>query len=105
MSRSATLQPPHVLRAVHHRGENLVVILATAEVSRDAVRQLLSGGAWVRFQKSHRRHDEAGHTERALEALLVEDSLLYWMERAVRARKTFNGLNFLRAHGVREHRA
>ena len=32
--------PPHVLGALHQRGEDLVVVLAAAQVAGDAVRQL-----------------------------------------------------------------
>ncbi len=35
------LRPPHQFRAAHQRGENLVVVLAAAQIARDAVRQFL----------------------------------------------------------------
>ena len=43
-------------------------------------------GIRIDLQESDRRHDEAGHAERALEALLVDDALLHRMQRAVGAR-------------------
>ena len=45
---SAMVSLSHHLSAVHQRGENLVVVLAAAQIAGDAVRQLLraSGSGW-----------------------------------------------------------
>src|SRR5271154_7484883 len=72
--------PPHIFCAAHQRGKNLVVVLATAQVSRNAVRQFAARGIWIRFQESYRRHDEPRHAECALEALFVDYALLDWMQ-------------------------
>ena len=59
----------------------------------------------IRLEESDRRHQEAGHTECALEALFVDDTLLDRMKLAVGGRKSFNADNVLAASGVRENRA
>jgi hypothetical protein len=64
------------------------------------MRQLDPGGIGIRIQKCHRRHDEAWHAERALEALLVDDTLLNWVQGSVGAREPFDCENFLVADGV-----
>ena len=69
------------------------------------MRELPSRGVGIYFQESHRGHQEAGHTESALETLLVNDTLLHGVERAVGAGKTFDGDDFAGAHGVRENGA
>ena len=87
---------PHVLGALHQRGENLVVVLAAAQIAGDAVRQFLARRVRVGLQVAGGGHDEAGHAERALEALLVDDALLHrrsacrWRDRrALRSSATF----------------
>src|SRR5580692_11623234 len=97
--------PPEVFGAAHHGVQNLVVILAAAKISRNAVRELLSRGVGICFQESYGSHQEAGHAESTLEALLVNDALLHGMQRAVSAGKTFDGDDFACADRVREHRA
>src|SRR5947199_96662 len=67
----------HQLCAAHQRGENLVVVLAAAQIARDAMRELLPRRVRVRLQITGRRHHEAGHAERALDALLLDDALLH----------------------------
>src|SRR5580692_11731643 len=64
------------------------------------MRQLDPRGIGIRIQKCHRRHDEAWHAERALEALLVDDTLLNWVQGSVGAREPFDCENFLVADGV-----
>src|SRR5438046_2697464 len=80
MSLLAISRIPHVLGALHQRRENLVVVLAPAQIAGDAVRQFLARRIRIRFQVPSRGHHEAGHAERALEALLVDDALLYGAE-------------------------
>jgi hypothetical protein len=80
-------RPPHILRPAHQRRQNLVVILAAAEISRDTVRQFQAGGIGICLQVSDRGHDEAGHAERALKSLLVDDTLLHRMQGSVGARQ------------------
>src|SRR5262247_4379023 len=69
------------------------------------MRQLLACGVRVRFQETDRRHDESGHAERTLESLLVDDRLLYRMQRAVCLLEPFDGLNLPVANRVRQNRA
>src|ERR1035441_7437551 len=87
----ACSSPPHILCAAHHGVEDLVVVLATAQVSRDAVCEFSTRGIWICLQEADRRHDEAGHAEGALEALFVNHRLLHGVELAIRARQSFNG--------------
>jgi hypothetical protein len=49
-------------------------------------------------------HDEARHTEGALESLFLDDALLHRMQRSVRIRQAFDRQHFPVAHGVRENR-
>ena len=74
---------PREFGAAHERSENLVVILAPAEVARNAVREFRPRRIRIRFQKSNGGHDEAGHAERALKPLLFHDALLDGMKRAI----------------------
>src|ERR1700678_412451 len=97
--------PSHIFCATHQSGENLVVVLATAQVPRDAMRQLGSGGIGICFQKSNGGHNEAGHTERALEALFVNDTLLHRMQFPVGARQSFDSQNLPVAYRMCENRA
>ena len=55
------LRPSQILCAAHQRGQNLVVVLAAAQVARHALRQFLARGIGIGFQESHCSHDEAGH--------------------------------------------
>src|SRR4029453_2723859 len=93
---------PHVLSTAHQRGENLVVVLAATEVARDPVRELRARWVWIRLEEAHRGHDEAGHAERALEALLVDHTLLHRVQGAVGSSQSFDRDNPLPTHGVRE---
>jgi hypothetical protein len=43
-------RPPHILRPAHQRRQNLVVILAAAEISRDSVRQFQRVGLGFVFK-------------------------------------------------------
>jgi hypothetical protein len=97
-------RPPHILRPAHQRRQNLVVILTAAEISRDPVRQLPARGIGIRFQESDRSHYEAGHAERALKSLLVDDTLLHRMQGSVVARQPFDRHNLPATHRVRQHR-
>src|SRR5439155_27231850 len=54
MSLLAISRIPHVLGAFHQRRENLVVVLAPAQIARDAVRQLLARRIRIRFQVPRR---------------------------------------------------
>src|ERR1017187_225079 len=81
---------PHILRAAHHRGKDLVVVLTSAQVPGNTVRQLQPGGVRVCLEESHRGHDESGHTKRALESLLVDYALLNGMQGSVLACETFD---------------
>ena len=47
------------------------------------MRQLLSGRAWVGFQKSDRGHYETRHAKRALKPLFINDALLNRMQRSI----------------------
>ena len=68
------------------------------------MRKLGSRGVGIRFQESHRGHHEAGHAERALEALLVDHALLDGGQFAgCRIREAFDRRDFLSARAVREH--
>src|SRR5690242_20555130 len=67
---------PQVLRAAHHGVENLVVVLAAAEIAGDAVRQLGARGVGILLEEAHRRHNESRHAERALKALVIHHRLL-----------------------------
>src|ERR1700730_5144575 len=96
---------PCVPGAAHQRGEDLVVVLAAAEVSRNAVRQFQSGGIRVSFQESYRGHNEAGHTKGALEPLFVDDALLDGMQRSVLTCQPFDRQDLLMTHGMCEDRA
>src|SRR6185369_14118881 len=95
--------PPQILRTAHHRRKDLVVILAPAQVARNAVRQLLPGGIGTDLQESHRCHDEAGHAKGALETLFVKDALLHRMELAVRCGEPFDGYDALAANRLSQH--
>src|ERR1035438_1015622 len=97
-------RPPHILRSAHQRRQNLVVILTAAEISRDTVRQFPARGIGICFQKSDRGHDEAGHAERALKSLLVDDTLLHRMQGAVFGGQTFDRQNLPATHRVCEYR-
>ena len=59
----------------------------------------------VGLEEADRRHDEPGHAEGALEALLVDDRLLHRMQRAVGGGQPFDRDDVPVAHGVRQHRA
>src|SRR6187399_2318268 len=93
---------PHVLSTAHQRGENLVVVLTATEVAGDPVCELRARRVWIRLEEAHRGHDEAGHAERALEALLLDDALLYRVQRAIGGRKPLDRDDSLSTHGVRE---
>ena len=69
------------------------------------MREFRARGIGIRFQESNRRHHETGHAERALKTLFVDDALLHRVQRAVGLGEAFDRLDFLVAHGVREHRA
>ena len=94
-----------ILCAAHHGGENLVIVLAPAQVAGNTVREFRASGIRIHFKKTNRRHHETRHAERALETLLIDDALLHRMQRAVGLGETFDGLNFFVAHRVRKHRA
>src|ERR1700689_4713664 len=96
---------PQVFGAAHHCVENLVVVLTAAQISGNSMRQFLACGIWICFQESDGGHHEAGHAERALETLLVNHALLNGMESSVSVGKSFDGDNFSRAYGVRQHGA
>src|SRR5262245_41242685 len=93
---------PHVLSTAHQRGENLVVVLTATEVAGDPVRELCARRVWIRLEEAHRRHDESRHTERALEALLIDDALLNRVQRAVGGSQSFDRDDLLPTRGVRE---
>src|ERR1700676_511667 len=99
------LHLPHVLGAPHQRGEDLVIVLAAAQVSRNPMRQLFSCGIGVCLQKAHCGHDEAGHTEGALESLLVDDPLLSWVKCSVSVLQAFDRYYLPAANRMSEHRA
>ena len=69
------------------------------------MRQFGAAGVGIRLQISHRCHQEAGHAERALEALFIDYALLDRMQGSVRAGQSFDGLDSPAAHRVGEHRA
>src|SRR5450432_2348181 len=98
-------RPPHIFRAAYQRGENLVVVLATAQVSRNAERQFATRGLWICFEETYRRHDETGHAKCALEALFVDDALLDRMQLSLGARQPLDGQDLSVAHSVCQHRA
>src|SRR6266516_3337654 len=103
---AAISRVPHMLSAAHQRGENLVVILAAAQIAGDAVRELLPRGTRVRLEISGRGHHESRHAESALEALLVDDALLHRRELAGgRVGETFDGDDLLAARAMGEERA
>ncbi len=91
--------------AAHQRGQDLVVVLAATQVARDAVRQLLARRVRVDLEEADGGHDEAGHAEGALEALLVDDRLLHGVQRAVGGGEPLDAHHAPVAHGVRQHRA
>ena len=68
------------------------------------MRQFLARGIGIGFQVSHGSHNEAGHAERALKSLLVDDTLLYGVQSSVGACQAFDGHNFPATHRVCEHR-
>ena len=47
------------------------------------MRELVARRVRVDLEEADRGHDEAGHAERALESLLVNDRLLHGVQRAV----------------------
>src|SRR6185436_11793497 len=96
---------PHVLSTTHQRGENLVVVLTATEVAGDPVRKLCARRVWIRLEKTDRGHDEPGHAERTLEALLVDDALLHRMQRAIGSSEPLDRDDLFSTHGVREDRA
>src|SRR5262245_42961894 len=96
---------PRVLRRPHHRIENLVVVAAPAEVTRQPARQLRAGRVWTTLEEADRAHDEARHAERALESLFVDNGALDRMQTAVGARQALNGQDTSAADGVGQHRA
>src|SRR5215469_18779395 len=96
---------PHVVGPAHERGENLIVVLTPAEISRHAVRHFKTCGIGIYLEKPDRRHDESRHAERALEALLVDDALLDRMQLAIGTGESFNGQDFLIANRMRQDRA
>src|SRR5215469_158461 len=81
---------PQVLSAPHHRCKNLVVVLASAQIARNAVCEFGSRGIGILFQKPDGGHDEPGHAEGALEPLFVDDALLDRVQPAVWAGKSFD---------------
>src|SRR4029077_8241470 len=97
------LGPPQILSSTHHRSENLVVVLAAAQASGDAMRQLLPGRIGICLKVSDCGHDEAGHAKRALKTLLVDNALLHWVQGSIRVGQTFDGQNFPPPHGVGQY--
>src|SRR5215472_18181879 len=59
----------------------------------------------MHFQESHCRHNEARHAKGALEALFVDYALLHGVQRAIRARQSFYGQDFLAVNRVGQNRA
>src|SRR5262245_11378088 len=96
---------PHVLSTARQRGENLVVVLTATEVAGNAVRELRARRVGIRLEEPDRGHDEPGHAERALEALLVNDALLHGMKRAIGRSEAFDRDDLLSTYSVREDRA
>ena len=96
---------PHVLSAAHQRGEDLVVVLAAAQVAGHAVRQFLARRVRVGLEEADRCHHESRHAERALEALLVHHRALDRMQLAIGGREPFDRRDAASADRVRQHRA
>ena len=95
----------HQLGTAHERGEDFVVVLTAAQIAGNAMRQFLPRGIRIGFQVAGRGHHEAGHAERALEPLLVDDALLDGAQRAGGGiGETFDRRDRLAARAVREHR-
>src|ERR1700693_2632493 len=95
---------PRVLRAADERGEDLVIVLAAAQIAGDPVRQFGSSRTGIGLQEPDRRHDETRHAEGTLESLFVDDTLLYWMQRSVVILQALGGQYSFAAHRVREYR-
>src|ERR671923_1658803 len=100
-----TTRASHVFRALHQRGEDLVVVLTSTQIARDAVRHLLTSRIGIPLEEADRRHDEAGHAEGALEALLVEHAALHRVQLASGAGQSFDRDDRTGPHGVGEDRA
>ena len=92
----------HIFGPAHQGGEDLVVILATAKVSRNTVGQLLPGGVRLGFEIAEGGHEEARCTVPALEALFVEDTLLQRMQPAVGTGQPLDGQNTFSANAMGE---
>src|SRR5271154_5657865 len=91
---------PHVAGAAHQRSEDLVIVLAAAQVPRNTVRQFGSRGVWVCFEEPNRGHDKSRHTKGTLESLFVDDALLDRMQRSVRICQPLDGQDLLVTHSV-----
>src|SRR5579862_2973532 len=103
MSLFAMTSASHPLSATHERRENLVVVLAAAQIARDAVRELLAGGVRIRHEIAGRGHHESGHAEGALKSLLVDDALLHRTQFSrSRVGQPLDGEDLLAARAPRE---
>src|SRR5438309_8095903 len=104
------------LRGAAHRGrrgrdrlDDVHVPGAAAEVALQALPDVVLGRGRVLLEKVGGRHDEAGGAVAALQAVLIPESLLDRMQRAVRTRQPFDGLDLAtiglnREHGAGFHR-
>ena len=68
------------------------------------MREFRSGGAGVHLQESDCSHDEARHTEGALEPLFVDNALPDRMQASVLSRQAFDRQDFLIAYRMGENR-
>src|ERR1019366_989254 len=67
--------------------------------------QFLSCRVGIGLQESYGRQDESRHTEGALKALFINDSLLYRMQRSIGRGEALDGRDLSVAHGMGEDRA
>src|SRR5512135_2390708 len=94
----------HPGRGVLHRGDDVLVAGAAAEIPLEPVPDLRVGRLRVRREEVARRQDHARRAEAALEAVLLAERLLHGVELPVR-REALDRRD-LRAVGLdREHRA
>src|SRR5579872_1762983 len=97
--------PPREFSAPHQRSQNLVVILAPAEIARNTAREFSTSRIWICLEESNGGHYESGHAKGALETLLFHNSPLHGMKSAIFGRESFDCQDFLPPGRVREHRA
>src|SRR5579872_1210874 len=81
---------PRKFSASHQRIQNLVVILASAQITRHSARKFSTSRIRIGLEESNSGHDESGHAKGALETLLFHYSPLHRMKSAIVGGEPFN---------------